>query len=125
MTGFGFLAKNMSKKESGVLNFLTYKDKETGKYCGICVQLGLYSEGDNLDVVRANLAEAARGYVKTVMKDNLSEELLDVQPTIETMSIYKEAIKAPRPMDSDRPNGAVYSDELEVFSTPARPLSVA
>lgn len=108
----------MSKKESGVLNFLTYKDKETEKYCGICVQLGLYIEGDNLEEVRTNLAESARGYVKTVMKDNLSGELLDVKPTEETISIYKEAIKSLRPLYTDKPNGAVYSDELEVFSAP-------
>ena len=114
----------MSKKESGVLNFLTYIDRETGKYCGICVQLGLYNEGDNLETVRTNLAEAARGYVKTVMRDNLSDELLDVRLTEETMSIYKEAIKSLRPIDSDNPNGAVYSDELKVFSTPIKPLAL-
>lgn len=110
----------MNKKESGVLNFLTYQDKETGKYCGICVQLGLYSEGDDLEEVRTNLAEAARGYVRTVMKDNLSDELLDVKPTEETMSIYKEAIKSLRPLDTDKPGGAVYSEELRVFSTPLK-----
>ena len=114
-----------NEKKGKVLNFLTYQDKESKKYCGICVELGLYEEAGDLDTLRKDLAEAARGYVRTVLKDNLSLSLLQVTPTIEQISIYREAIKSLRPRDTDKPSEGVYSDDIAVFTKPIRPLVAA
>ena len=113
----------MSDKKNGeVLNFLTYQNKESKKYCGICVELGLYDEAENLETLRKNLTEAASGYVRTVMKENLSPDLLQVNPTVEQISVYREAIKSLRPRDTDKPSEGVYSDDIAVFTKPIRPL---
>lgn len=115
-----------NKKEAGVLNFLTYRNRETGTYCGLCVELGLYGEADNLETLRTDLAEAARGYVHTVMRDNLADELLEVEPTPEVVAIYQEAIKSFRPLDLDSSDQqGAYSPDVTVFTKTTQPLEQA
>jgi hypothetical protein len=105
-----------NSKKGGNLNFIVYQDPETKLYCGLCLQLGLYDSSDNLEALKKNLVEAAKGYVHTVMKDKLSDSLLNVPPTQSHLEIFKKSLVALQPMINEEDKGA-YSTSLSVFQT--------
>ncbi len=105
----------MNSKTSGILNFVIYQDPESKEYCGLCLELGLYDSSDNLETLKKNLIESAKGYVNTVTKDSLSDELLRVEPTQSHLEIFKKSLTSLRPMmDSEQ---GVYSSNMSVFQT--------
>lgn len=106
-----------NNKNSGNLNFIIYQDQETKEYCGLCIELGIYDSSDNLESLKKNLIDASKGYVHSVMKDKLSDELLQVAPTESHLDIYKKSLTALQPMINSEQTG-VYSNYLSVFNTP-------
>ncbi len=50
---------------------------EGKNFTGVCLELGIIEEHKNPDVLRHNMREAVEGYVESVVKNNLSEDLLN------------------------------------------------
>lgn len=50
---------------------------EGKKFVGVCLEFGIIEEHKNLDVLRHNIREAVEGYIEAVVKNNLSEDLLN------------------------------------------------
>ncbi|MCX6806645.1 MAG: hypothetical protein NT135_00765 [Candidatus Berkelbacteria bacterium] len=64
-------------KKSGVLRFLIYKRAQDKLFTGVCLDLDIVEQADNLEKLRKSLEEAAFGYVDAVRKKDLSEKLLN------------------------------------------------
>jgi predicted RNase H-like HicB family nuclease len=84
-------------KKEGVIEFLVYKDK-TG-YTGVCLTFDIVEEGSNPTELMKSLKEAAELHLETVIKNNLSDELLNRYAPEEYWKKYfelLEGIKKPR-----------------------------
>jgi hypothetical protein len=105
-----------NNKEAGVLHFVVYQDASSKEYCGLCIELGLFDSSTDLEALKKNLADAARGYVRTVMKKGLSEDLLQIEPTQDHIEILKKSLSALQPMQGA--DQGVYSTQISVFNVP-------
>jgi len=63
-------------KEKGIYKFFIYPEKPK-HYIGVCLTLDIVEEGPDPRVLLNSLIEAMIGHVKTVIKENLGEELLN------------------------------------------------
>lgn len=82
----------MNTKEAGTLNFFIYKEYKADDYIGACLELGIVKEGKELDQVKSDLEEAAKGYVITICENNLSDDLLNQQPPEEILQAFNKYI---------------------------------
>lgn len=80
-------------KQRGVMEFVFYKDKENGKCVGVCLTFDIIEEGDDLNKVMQSVEKAARLHLKTVVKKNLSDNLLNRYAPEEYWNTYFEIIK--------------------------------
>jgi predicted RNase H-like HicB family nuclease len=64
-------------KEKGVIEFIVFPDKKEKKYVGVCLTFDLLEEGETLEEVRYSIIEASKLHLETVIKNNLSEDLLN------------------------------------------------
>lgn len=64
-------------KERGVIRFLIYKRKEDKLFTGICLDLDIVEQAEDVEFLRKSLIEAAQGYVEAVCKNNLTDNLLN------------------------------------------------
>ena len=64
-----------NNKNEGVVEFTIFE--ENGSYVGVCLTLDIVVEGDNYEIVRNEVIDAARVHIETVRSKNLSEELLN------------------------------------------------
>jgi|SRR3989338_829563 len=81
-------------KEQGALSFFIFFDNKEKEYAGFCIELGILKFGSSLAQVREDLQNAAKGYVETVVKHNLSVALLsDHNIPDEYKQIYQSYIK--------------------------------
>ena len=64
-----------NSKESGVVEFTIFE--ENSGFVGVCLTFDIIVEGDNYDVVRQELMDAAKLHIETVRKNNLPEALLN------------------------------------------------
>lgn len=80
--------KMKNTKEKGTLHFLIYKKMDSKEYTAICLELGLVEVSQNPDYLKESVVDAAKGYVHTVIKENLSDELLNLTPPKEYLKIY-------------------------------------
>jgi predicted RNase H-like HicB family nuclease len=62
-------------KERGVMEFLAYK--EGTSFVGVCLTLDIVEEGSDPVELMRSLKEAAELHVETVVKHNLSDDLLN------------------------------------------------
>ena len=65
----------MNTKEFGKLRFVVYKSKS--QYVGVCLELDEIIVEDSIDKAANRLIEASKGYVETVIKENLSDDFLN------------------------------------------------
>ena len=65
--------KNTKKK--GVIEFLVYK--EANAYVGVCLTFDIVEEGKNPVELMKSIREAAELHLETVIKNNLSDRLLN------------------------------------------------
>lgn len=65
--------KNSYKK--GIVTLFVYPENK--KFVGVCLELDIVEEGDNLEQVKESLLDAVKTHVKAVTKNKLSEGLLN------------------------------------------------
>ncbi|MFZ2720187.1 MAG: hypothetical protein WAZ27_04955 [Minisyncoccia bacterium] len=79
-------------KKGGVIEFLTYK--EGNGFVGVCLTFDIVEEGTNPVELAQSLKEAAELHVETVIKNNLSDDLLNRYAPEEYWKKYFEATSA-------------------------------
>ena len=76
-------------KERGVIELLTYKEGKA--YVGVCLTFDIVEEGADPVELARSLKEAAELHVATVIKNNLSDDLLNRYAPDEYWKKYFEA----------------------------------
>ena len=69
------LPRIWNTKESGVIEFLIYKEEDT--YVGVCLTFNIVEEGSDPNEVKKQLEEAAKLHLTVVRDKRLSDELLN------------------------------------------------
>lgn len=80
-------------KESGVIEFLVYKEKEADTFVGVCLTFDIVEEGNNPKELMKSIREAAELHLETVIKNNMSDALLNRYAPDEYWHKYLEAMK--------------------------------
>ena len=62
-------------KEKGTIEFLVYP--KNGHYIGVCLTFDIIEEGDNPVSLMKNIEEAAELHLEVVIKENMSDDLLN------------------------------------------------
>lgn len=62
-------------KKIGQFTVFTYQEKK--KYISVCLELDIVKEGTDVEALNASMREAISGYVTTICKKHLSDELLN------------------------------------------------
>ena len=83
-------------KNRGILHFLIYKEHSSKEYTGVCLELGLLDVSENPDYLKQSLIDAAKGYVHTIIKEKLSDDLLNISPAKEYKELYLRALQSLR-----------------------------
>ena len=65
----------MNTKKFGKLRFVVYKSKD--QYIGVCLELDEVITEESIEKAANRIIEACKGYVETVIKENLSDDLLN------------------------------------------------
>ena len=78
-------------KKSGVIELLVYKETDT--YVGVCLTFDIVEEGNNPVELMKSIREAAELHLETVIKSNLSDELLNRYAPKEYWLKYFEAVR--------------------------------
>ena len=78
-------------KEQGTIECLVYKDGDN--YTGVCLTFDIVEEGNNPIELMSSIKEAAHLHLETVIRENLSDELLNRYAPEEYWNKYFEAIK--------------------------------
>lgn len=63
-------------KKRGQFRMFVYREKPK-YYIGVCLEFDLIQEGENAREVMQRIQEASLGYLKTVIKNNLDDDLLN------------------------------------------------
>lgn len=66
---------NKNTYKQGKLQYLFYKQGK--KYVGVCLDLNIYEEGSNFEDVLKTVTKMSQDHVKYVIKNKLSEDLLN------------------------------------------------
>ncbi len=78
-------------KEKGLIEALVYKEGDS--YIGVCLTFDIVEEGSDPVALAESIKEAARLHLETVIKNNLSDELLNRYAPEEYWKKYFEAAK--------------------------------
>ena len=78
-------------KKAGVIELLVYKEADT--YVGVCLTFDIVEEGNNPVELMKSIREAAELHLETVIKSNLSDELLNRYAPEEYWLKYFEAVR--------------------------------
>ena len=76
-------------KESGIIEFLTYKEGDA--FVGVCLTFDIVEEGTDPVELAKSLKEAAELHLETVIKNNLPDDLLNRYAPEEYWKKYFEA----------------------------------
>ena len=76
-------------KKAGVIEFFTYKEGDS--YVGVCLTFDLLEEGSDPVELARSLKDAAELHLETVIKNDLSEDLLNRYAPEEYWEKYFEA----------------------------------
>ena len=69
------IIRPLNTKEKGVMEFLVYKEKNT--FVGVCLTFDIVEEGNNPVLLMKSIRESAELHLKTVRKNNMSNDLLN------------------------------------------------
>src|SRR3989338_7815561 len=111
-------------KNKGVLHFLVYREPSSKEYTGVCLELGLVEVSENPDFLKQSLIDAARGYVHTIIKENLSDELLNVKPSKEYVELYMNALNS-LSIDKKTEKSKQTLNDIFVFTKPIKDSRLA
>jgi DNA-binding HxlR family transcriptional regulator len=86
------IKRNWNTKEKGIMEFIFYKEK--GKYIGVCLSFDIVEEGKDLTNLIESVEDVAKLHLRTVTKNNLSDDLLNRYAPEEYWNKYFAALKA-------------------------------
>ncbi|OGD67555.1 hypothetical protein A3F08_00815 [Candidatus Berkelbacteria bacterium RIFCSPHIGHO2_12_FULL_36_9] len=66
-------------KTRGQLRFVIYKRLKDKYFTGVCLDLDIVEQDEDPVKLKKSLEEAAQGYLETVAKNNLNDQLLNKQ----------------------------------------------
>lgn len=93
------ITRPKNTKESGVVEFLVYKEDST--FIGVCFTFDLIQEGNDPEKLMEDLHELAKRHLETVRELRWPDELLNRYAPEEYWKKYFEAIKsAEKPIPS-------------------------
>jgi predicted RNase H-like HicB family nuclease len=78
-------------KERGVIEYLVFKEND--RYVGVCLTFGIVEEGNDPVVIMEGIKEAARLHLEVVIKENMSDDLLNRYAPDEYWNIYHQALE--------------------------------
>lgn len=109
--------KMKNTKKMGILHFLIYKEPVSEEYTGVCLELGLLEVGKNPDYLKQSLIDAAKGFVHTIIKEDLPDDFLNVPPAKEYEKLYLNALQSLR-IGTKSDKLVSKSDDVFVFTKP-------
>ncbi|MDO8518524.1 MAG: hypothetical protein Q7S26_04525 [bacterium] len=83
--------RTSNTKKEGTMEFLVYK--EGGLYVGVCLTFDIVEEGSHPVELLESIKEAAELHLETVIKNDLSDELLNRYAPEEYWTRYFKALK--------------------------------
>jgi len=86
--------KNMNKITRGQIKFIIFKKKGDKLFTGVCLDFGMVIQGKTIDEVKNELSVVSLGYLKTVKKEKLSEDLLNNQAEKKYFDLYEAFLKS-------------------------------
>ena len=69
--------KSISSNTKNRGNVTIFFFKEKAKYISVCLELDIVKEGKSLEELNQSMMEAVTGYIVTIRKQNLLDELLN------------------------------------------------
>ena len=92
---YGYMIMNIQRprntKEQGLVECLVYKENDS--FVGVCLTFDIVEEGNNPTEVMKSLKEAVELHLETVIRNNMSEELLNRYAPEEYWKKYFETVK--------------------------------
>ncbi|MEK7459911.1 MAG: hypothetical protein AAB636_02495 [Patescibacteria group bacterium] len=85
------IIRPINTKKEGTIEILVYKEK--GVFVGVCLTFDILEEGTNALSVLKSIKEAAQVHLNAVVKNNMSDDLLNRYAPIEYWKKYFEIIK--------------------------------
>lgn len=79
-------------KEKGTMEFIFFE--EEGKYIGVCLSFDIVEEGKDLSKLIQSVEDAAKLHLRTVIKKDLSDDLLNRYAPEKYWEKYFETLKA-------------------------------
>ena len=79
-------------KKRGQFTIFVYRER-ANHYIGVCLEFDLIEEGENAREVMKQIQEASVGYLKTVIKNNLDDDLLNKKAPLKYQRKYQELLK--------------------------------
>lgn len=79
-------------KQKGTIEFLVYKGGDV--FVGVCLTFDIVEEGNNPIELMKSIREAAELHLATVIKENLSDDLLNRYAPAEYWERYFETVRA-------------------------------
>lgn len=80
-----------NNKKGGTVEYIVYKEGKT--YVGVCLTFDIVEEGENPTELMKSIKEAAELHLETVIKHNLSDQLLNRYAPKEYWDKYFESAK--------------------------------
>ena len=105
--------------KSGHLTYIAFPNK--GKYLGVCLEFDLSVEGDTLEEAKVKIQDYARLWHKNVVKNRLSEELLNKPADKKFWNVYKKILDAEKKKALFSRNPTPSLNKLSVTSHEASP----
>ena len=79
---------NKNTKKGGLLRFLFFQEKRT--FVGVCLDLDIIVEGKDFNQVQSELKQTSRDHVELVIKEKLSDDLLNRHAPKKYFNMYSQ-----------------------------------
>jgi hypothetical protein len=83
----------MNTIKKGQIRFLIFKEKGEKLFTGVCLDFGIVLQDKNEEKLKCELEQSALGYLKTVAKDKMNEDLLNNQAEKKYFDLYEKFLK--------------------------------
>jgi len=85
------IKRPLNTKKEGMVEILVYKEKNV--FVGVCLTFDIVEEGNDALAVLKSIKEAVQLHLNTVIKNNMSDNLLNRYAPLEYWEKYFEATK--------------------------------
>lgn len=83
----------MNTKKSGEVRFIVFREKGKRLWTGVCLDFGILVENADRKILVQELVVGAKGYLENVVKNGLSDELLNNQAPAEYFELVENFTK--------------------------------